>query len=1172
MLRFFFFVIFFFIPAEAAKTVSGFGDVSIHFEPTDEPGFDYVSRSGRYALLVNSREARFLAPDGDAITMRLAGARAGEAKATRGQGVSHYYLGAGAKRWRSAVPHYSRVRWTGVYRGIDVVYYGNGREVEFDFEVSGGADASRIRMSFEGARSLRINEQGALELATSRGVLMKRPPVAYQRAGNGQRRPVDVRYALEGNEVTFELGGYDRRRALTIDPSVAYATYLGGEGLDTPTGLAVDGNGSAYVAGRTNSAFFPGAGFKASPGEVGFVTKLTPAGNGIVYSLYVGGIPGAIAVDSGGTVYLSGLSSGGLAVKNAFQAQVAGQSDAFVAKFDSGGALVFATYLGGSGAEEGNVVGGVRFDATGALYVAGGTRSTDFPVKNAAQAALGGGLDAFYAKLDAAGALVHASYLGGAGDDFANGFDLDPRRNPVVAGRTLSTNFPVTQDAQQANRTGFSDGFLTRADGAGGRLLYSSYLGGIGFSSIDGLAVAQDGTMAITAVGSLCGGTYWCIGRLSASNEFRVFFSSRNIPMRTVAFDSFGNLVATGMPTIENVGGSPDVPLVNPVRRRMVGDDALLMHFRPDGQMLFSTFWGGAVSSLLTFQFHQYPVGAVADTSGGLYLLGATNVADIFTSGNAVQRTHAGGAEAFLAKFVPGFEQTVTAIQVRAGQFIPITVDGQTTPGLRYVQALPGTTLQVEVPQRYETSFSRHVFQDWSNGGSRSQTVSVGVNDLFLSARFVEDVKIQTAVEPAGAGTVEITPASADGFYRLGSSVTLKAKPAPGFVFTSWSGDLGGGTADEQSRLVYYIPANGPLRVTAKFVPGVPPPNGLSFVPVTPCRVMDTRPEYGFTGPFGGPVLEGGATREVPVTASPCGIPQSAKAYAVSLTAVPLEPLGYLSAFATGQARPGTSTLNSNDGQIVANAAIVQAGGNGSISLFASNRTHVLVDITGYFAESVARPLTGSPVFCRALDTRPGTPLQAGEVRQVSSCPFSGEAALVRVTAYPRGRLRWLSIASGTPAVSTLNSLNGEVRSNTSLVALQGNAFSIQASDTTDVTVDIEMVLHPAGFLRFYPVAACRLVDTREGGGGPVPAGASFQLPVVGRCNIPPGAMAAAVNATVIPSGGAMSLQLGPSQMAAPAGRITANLMFALASGGVIEAQPSGAAHFIFDVMGYFAP
>ncbi|MBL8222732.1 MAG: hypothetical protein JNL62_26065, partial [Bryobacterales bacterium] len=581
-------------------------------------------------------------------------------------------------------------------------------------------------------------------------------------------------------------------------------------------------------------------------------------------------------------------------MKNALQPQLAGLADAFVAKFQPDGTLAFATYLGGSGEENGRVQGGVRFDRSGAISFAGWTRSTNFPLKNAVQSAYAGGQDAFVAKLDPTGSsLVFSTYLGGTADDFPNGFDLDTNGNPVLVGRTLSPDFP-THNGRQLNRLGFSDGFLARFDGAGSRLLYSSYVGHSAFSTLNSVAAAPDGTLAVTGVGSICAQTYWCVGRFSAAHEFTLFYGLNNVPFRSVTFDPFGNLIVVAIPDLENTVGRPNVTLVDPVRNKMIGDDPILLQFRPDGRLLFSTFWGGFSTVMLSGSFTQSAIGAVADSSGALYLAGYTTATDIYTTPTAVQPAASKGSEVFLVKFAPGSNQTITSVRAQTNTYnVPLIAAGRTSTSPVMTQMLPGDTVHVEAPERFETSFVRDVFKELNNGGPRSQTITVGTSDIFLHAIYIEDVKIETVVEPAGSGTIELSPAPADGFYRTGTPITARARPAPGFVFSSWTGQsYFFGSNPVQTQIVGNAPPNAPLRIRAKFVPGVPPPTGLSFVPVMPCRILDTRPEYGFAAPFGAPALDAGATREVAVAAGNCGIPQGAGAYALNITAVPLEPLG----------------------------------------------------------------------------------------------------------------------------------------------------------------------------------------------------------------------------------------------------------------------------------------
>ncbi|MBS1824225.1 MAG: SBBP repeat-containing protein [Acidobacteria bacterium] len=1167
--------------AEAAKPVADYGAQPTHFEPNAQQSFDYIARTGRYTLLVNSREAQFLTPRDHAISMHLDGARRVDAAATdKLAGVSHYYFGPDERGWRTNVPHYSRLRWAQVYEGIDIVYYTRGREIEFDFEIAPGADARLIRLRFEGASHLRINQEGALELSTPDGVLLKRPPIAYQAARGGKRRTIPVRYALHHNEVTFELGAFDKRRPLTIDPSVAYSTYLGGEGADRPTALAVDINTSAYLAGYTSSTFFPGAGMKPASGEVGFVTKLTPAGNGIVYSLYFNAVPWAIAVDKSGAVYLSGHTAGSLAVKNAFQPQLAGQTDAFVAKFDPSGALAFSTYLGGSGEENAQVNGGVRVDPNGAVYVAGWTKSTDFPVKNAFQPVNAGRQDAFVAKFDPSGtSLVFSTYLGGSGDESPRSFDIEASQHPVLAGRTGSLDYPVTQTETPFDITG---GMVTRLDGSGQRLRYSTIMAG-GVSYYQSIAALTDGSVALIGIGGSVCRSLGCVQRLSSNHQFSVAYAARSewpSYLSTVAADPFGNMIVSGGLVQEFALSTGGTPMVNPVRYRSTGDDALLMLLRPDGQILFSTFWGGWVGSLGAAGT-QYPIGAAGDSSGGLYLAGLTNAADIFISENAVQPANGGGQDAFLVKFAPGFQQILTT--VRFDSPVPITVDGTIHPTRRVFQWFSGTTHQVAVPETYLTTYERHTQGKWSHGGPLDQTITVGNTDAVYFATYKTEVKVETQVLPVGAGSVILTPSSADGFYSKWSSVTFAAIPAAGYRFVRWTGSA---TIEQNNitRQIYLQSPSSPFRMVANFDTNTGGPASASLVPMTsPCRILDTRPESGFPTPFGAPAMDAGATREIPVPQGACGIPLGAAAYAVNITVIPLEPLGYLTAFPTGQPIPPTSTLNAAHGRITSNGTIAKAGTNGSISIYATNRTHVIVDITGYFTPSAVPPLSAFPMpNCSVLDTRQGTPLVPGQVRLVnplSTCfvPPEVKAAMITVTAFPRGPLAWLSLSGvAPPTTSILNSPQGEVRSTTAIVAVNGSTFPIQASDSTDVTIDVMAYFTTATpTFSFNAVTPCRALDTRNGDGPMLTANQTRFASLAGRCAIPSNTTQVVFNATFLPLAPLTSLQLqglarSVSVQAKP-GTATAQTLLAQSLGYevVLQMKPDADTHVVLDVIGY---
>ena len=372
-------------------------------------------------------------------------------------GKSNYFIGNDPAKWRTNVPTYAKVKYQNVYRGIDLVYYGNPQQLEYDFVVAPGADpkaisldVAAIRSSAEGGRraSLRIDANGDLVIQGGEDEVHLHKPVVYQAAVNQgavgpARHFVDGHYVLKGdNRVSFEIASYDPGKTLVIDPVLVYSTYLGGSGDDIGEGIAVDAAGNAYITGYTGSINFPTANPLQADSHGGdsdaFVAKLNPAGSALVYSTYLGGggqdIGKGIAVDSAGNAYVTGSAQCQLYVfgppanfptANPLQAVCGGGMDAFVAKLNTAGsALVYSTYLGGSGLDSGF---GIALDSAGNAYVTGYTGSIDFPTANPLQAVHGGGgQDAFVAKLNPAGsALVYSTYLGGSGYEFATGIAVD---------------------------------------------------------------------------------------------------------------------------------------------------------------------------------------------------------------------------------------------------------------------------------------------------------------------------------------------------------------------------------------------------------------------------------------------------------------------------------------------------------------------------------------------------------------------------------------------------------------------------------------------------------------------------------------------------------------------------------------------------------------------------
>jgi M6 family metalloprotease-like protein len=383
---------------------------------------------------------------------------------------------------------------------------------------------------------------------------------------------------------------------------------------------------------------------------------------------------------------------------------------------------------------------------------------------------------------------------------------------------------------------------------------------------------------------------------------------------------------------------------------------------------------------------------------------------------------------------------------------------------------------------------------------------------------------------------------------------------------------------------------------------GTPTPSsGLQFVPVTPCRVADTR---NTDGPLGGPAIA--TTRNFPIPSSSCGIHPGAQAYSLNVTVVPRGTLGYLSIWPAGQTQPTVSTLNSLDGRVKANAAIVPAGASGAVSVFVTNTTDVILDINGYFIPSDPNGLAFYPITpCRVSDTRAATgslggPFLAGNNTRVlpvlsAGCgiPSSAKAYSLNATVVPKTTLGYLSMwpaGSSLPLVSTLNATTGTVVANAAIVpAGTGGSINVYATNNTDLILDVNGYFAPPGStgeLKFYPLTPCRISDTRTSagtfGGPPQSAQATRDYPLPqSSCGIPTAAKAYSLSATVVPPLPFGFLTLWPTGAARPTvstlnaidGAIASNAAIVPAgTNGSISAYGSDLFHLLLDINGYFAP
>ncbi len=600
-------------------------------------------------------------------------------------GTSNYFIGNDPAKWHTKVPNYAKVKYKGIYPGIDLVYYGNQRQLEYDFIVAPGADPRRIAFDVEGAKRIRKDAQGdlVLKMETGDGELRWHRPVVYQEK-NGARQLVTAHYAItDTNRVTFELAKYDAGRPLYIDPLI-YSTYLGSDVNEcvcntfaNPVGIAVDNAGNAYVTGQTFAANFPvtpGAFQTTSGGANAFVTKINPTGTALVYSTYLGGsgfdAGYAITVDSSGDAYVTGRASSTNfpVTPGAFQTTCADPVycwNAFVTEINSSGsALVYSTYLGGSGGDQGLAI---AVDSAGSAYVTGTTSSTNFPVTPGAFQTAGTAHSSFVTKFNPAGsALVYSTYLGGADPStVGNSIAVNSTGNAYVGGSTYSIDFPTTPGAFQtvcvlsnSNNCNWN-AFVTEFSPTGAALVYSTYLGGTSDALGQGIALNSAGNVYVTGYGgedfpvtpgafqtACCGVFVTEFNPTGTSLVYSTYLGGGTDADggNAIAVDGAGNAYVTGY-------AGQHFPTENPVQKKYGGgkSDAFVAKLNPTGSALvYSTYLGGSND--------DYGDGIALDSAGNAYVIGWTASTNFPVTPGVFQPTYvsSGGSgalgDAFVAK------------------------------------------------------------------------------------------------------------------------------------------------------------------------------------------------------------------------------------------------------------------------------------------------------------------------------------------------------------------------------------------------------------------------------------------------------------------------------------------------------------------------------------------
>jgi Beta-propeller repeat/Abnormal spindle-like microcephaly-assoc'd, ASPM-SPD-2-Hydin len=677
-------------PISAAHASVQYGKLPLAFEPNlgqSNGQAKYLAHGDGYSLFLASDEAVLvlgrssknksgLHAQSNVLRMQLVGANQAALFSAIDElpGKANYFLGRNPDGWHTDVPTYRKIAERGIYPGVDLVYYGTQRQLEYDFVVAPDADVAPIRLEIQGGQNLRIDSQGQLVVATSGGNVLLRKPVAYQNAG-AEKQMVAADYALDGNnEVRFEIGAYDRNRPLIIDPILAYSTYLGGTNIDGANAIAVASDNTAFVTGGTFSTDFPTA-HPLQPNHGGpddayrdaFVTKFSADGSTLLYSTYLGGgsedVGNGIAVDNAGDAYIVGTTESDdfpvPSTAQSFNPLCGGDGkcgasynpsgfivpNGFVVKLNpAGSAILYSGFVGNYEYVYGQAI---AVDANQLAYVTGkvspniaptvtitppNTPPPPFPITaNAAQTAFGGAdYDAFVAVINPTGdSFLYSTYLG-AGEDEAYGIAVDKNEDAYVTGLTSAAGFPVTAGAYQSTYGGAGDAFFseinTNASGAAG-LVYSTFLGGTGLDQGNGIAVDSRPTSCtvLTPSGTACNA--YIAGGTGSSG------------LGASAMQANCALDSKSPPQCEG--------------------DAFVAEFNPNlsgaSSRVFFTYLGGSLADTAT--------GIALDQTANMYITGSTvstnfpvcatplPAACSATAGPAFQATYGGGNDdAFVAK------------------------------------------------------------------------------------------------------------------------------------------------------------------------------------------------------------------------------------------------------------------------------------------------------------------------------------------------------------------------------------------------------------------------------------------------------------------------------------------------------------------------------------------